>query len=152
MTPITDPTALADQIQAASREAHRATRAMGQDGAHLAYLTAPTPWLASQLTALFTAINDGTARGCQHLQGGPRVVLAAAWAPGLLMCAQCTPLLTPNEAEDGTCDKCRTRVELIHPRSVTAGPLVYAYGLCQDCAHDEPDGHQAPRLSRRTRR
>ena len=141
MTPITDPTALADQLTAASREADRATRAMGQDGARLAYLTAPTPWLASQLTTLVAAIQDGTARSCEHLAGGPRVVLGAAWSPTTLVCAHCTLLLTPDTAEDSTCDKCRTEVPLIYPRSITIGPLVYAYGLCPGCAATEPDGY-----------
>ena len=150
MSPITDPTALADQLTAAIREADRATRAMHQTGAtRIAYLTAPTPWLASQLVRLFAAINDQSARGCEHLAGGPRVVMAAAWAPGLLACAHCAPALTPDEDEDGTCDKCRTQVPLIHPRSVTVGPLVYAYGLCPDCAATEPDGH-APTPRKRT--
>jgi hypothetical protein len=151
MTPITDPTALADQLTAAIREADHATRALHQAGqARLSYLTAPTPWLASQLTALFAAIHDQTARGCQHLAGGPRVVMAAAWAPRLLVCAHCAPALTPDQDEDATCDKCRTLVPLIHPRSITVGPLVYAYGLCPDCAHTEPDGH-TPAPSKRTR-
>lgn len=149
MTVITDPTALADQLSAAVREAHNATKAMRSQGAHVAYLTAPTPWLASQLTALFAAIDDGTARGCQHLESGPRVVFAAAWTPATLVCAHCAPALTPaDEAEETTCDKCRTRGPLIHPRSITAGPLVYAYGLCDDCAQTEPDGHAKPRTKR----
>ena len=142
MTTITDPTALADQLGAAVREAHNATKAMRSEGARVAYLTAPTPWLASQLKTLFAAIDDGTARSCQHLESGPRVVFAAAWTPATLVCARCAPALTPaDETEETTCDKCRTHVPLIHPRSITAGPLVYAYGLCDGCARTEPDGH-----------
>jgi hypothetical protein len=154
MTPISNPTALADQHDAAVREADRATRAMCATGAaRLNYLTAPTPWLASKLAQLHAAIEDGTARACPHLNDGPRVALAAAWAPGQIVCAHCAPGLTPDAAEDSTCDKCRTRVPSIHPRSATIGPLVYAYGLCPDCAASEPDGHAPePRTRRRARR
>jgi hypothetical protein len=153
MSPITDPTALADQVQAATREADQATRRMQASGkAALTYLPAPTPWLAAQLGQLFAAIDDGTARGCQHLTGGPRVLFACAWTPKTIVCAHCAPRLTPDAAEETTCDKCRIHVPLIHPRSVTTGPLVYAYGLCDDCAHTEPDGHTRPRPKRRPTR
>jgi hypothetical protein len=150
MTPITDPTALADQLSAAAREADRANRAMCATGhARLNYLTAPTPWLATKLAQLHAAIEDGTARGCPHINDGPRVAFATAWAPGLLACAHCAPMMTPDEAEDATCDKCRTRVPTIHPRSATIGPLIYAYGLCPQCASSEPDGHAPNRAARR---
>jgi DNA-directed RNA polymerase subunit RPC12/RpoP len=69
------------------------------------------------------------------------------------VCARCAPALTPaDEAEETTCDKCRTRVPLIHPRSITVGPLVYAYGLCPNCAETEPDGHAPDRPRRRRAR
>lgn len=152
-TPITDPTALADQVQAATRQASNAARALHKTGAaRLAYLTAPTPWLASQLTGLFAAIDNGTARGCEHVAGAPRVVFACAWAPNILTCVHCAPRLTPDATEETTCDKCRTHVPLIHPRSITAGPLVYAYGLCDACARHEPDGHTPYRATRRRTR
>jgi hypothetical protein len=147
---MTHPTALADQTEAAAREADRATRALSATGrAHLNYLTAPTPWLAAKLAQLHAAIVDGTASGCAHLSDGPRVAFAAVWAPGLLVCAHCAPLLTPDAAEDSTCDKCRARVALIYPRSATLGPLIYAYGLCTGCAETEPDGHAPNRAYRR---
>lgn len=153
MTTITDPTALADQIQAATRQAGQAARSLHRTGAaRLAYLTAPTPWLATQLTALFTAIETGTARGCTHVTGAPRVVFACAWTPNILTCVHCAPRLTPDATEETTCDKCRTHVPLIHPRSITAGPLIYAYGLCPDCAATEPDGHTPNRAARRRTR
>jgi hypothetical protein len=154
MSPITNPTALADQHQAAVREAARANRTMQASGrATLTYLSAPTPWLASQFAQLHAAVINGTARCCEHLNDGPRVAFAAAWAPGLIVCAPCAPAMTPDPDEDSTCDKCRTRVPLIHPRSATFGPLVFAYGLCPACAADEPDKHGPNRAAgRRARR
>lgn len=153
MTPITNPTALADQLTAAVRDADRANQAMHEAGRiTLTYQADTTPWLSSQFARLTAAMQNGTARYCPHLAHGPRVTFAAAWAPGSLVCAQCAPALAPDAAEDSTCDKCRRRVALLHARTATFGPLIFAYGLCSGCDRSEPGGRQQARSRRRTAR
>lgn len=156
MTPITNPTAFADQKDAASREladAMTAARAAGIGELHLAPAGA---WLTARLAQLRDSVTDGTALACPHLAGGPRIVVTALWLPGVLVCADCSPQLCPTEAEDRTCDRCRHQVPTIHPRAATHGPLLIVYGLCQHCRHaeeatDRKTAHRPTRPARKRR-
>jgi hypothetical protein len=160
--PITDPTALADQLQAAASEVHRGIERLAAAGeVHPLRQAAPTPWLASQLHAVRNAVLRGTARVCPHLTHGPRPVLAAVWVPGMLVCAECAHLVQPDAREDNTCDRCRRHVETIHPTLTTLGHLILAYGLCGPChraEHTTPTTHRTgtrrtpPRRPRNRRR
>lgn len=137
MTPITDPTAVADQLKAAADQVRRGVERVRAAGELDVTETTPTPWLASQLAQLRDAINAGTARACPHLHGGPRVVVAAAWSPGILVCQDCTPALQPGPDEDTTCDRCRQHAPVIHPAVAAFEHLLLTYGLCPQCAQTE---------------
>ena len=135
----------------------RAPRRAAADGAlHIEHPAAPSPWLAAQLAAVRDAVRAGTARMCPHLADGPRVMLAAAWNPGTLVCAECADQVRPDVREDATCDRCRRHVETIHPTIANLGHLILAYGLCGPCHRIErgaPPAHRrTPRRAARPRR
>ncbi|HEV2346162.1 MAG TPA: hypothetical protein VGS97_18835, partial [Actinocrinis sp.] len=133
---------LDDQLQAAADQVRRGIERLAAVGAlHPTGPTAPTPWLASQLHAVRDAVLKGTVRVCPHLLSGPRIVLAAAWSPGTLVCPQCADQVRPDQREDNTCDRCRRHDQTIHPTLATAGHLILAYGLCGPCHRAE---HAAP--------
>ncbi|GGM82277.1 hypothetical protein GCM10012275_61130 [Longimycelium tulufanense] len=134
MTTVTNPTALADQYDAATQQARRelhqaATRLAGRvtDG--------PLPaWLADHAAAFRLALITGQVRGCAHLADGPRVAHAAVWAPGYLVCPHCVAALAPDPVEDATCDRCRRPAGRLFAGTVALGPILLAYGLCEPCA------------------
>jgi hypothetical protein len=131
---MTHPTALADQLRAASNDAHQRLRR----AAHLPQLRfTPDPPVPPWLTDLFQRHADALLAGrgsvCPHVGSSPRVVCAFAWTPGLLVCPGCRHLATPDEAEDTTCDRCRTNVAQLWPGIAQLGPILFAYGLCNTC-------------------
>jgi hypothetical protein len=126
-------TAYADQIHAASRDARRLIHAAAEHGGGTVTADQPPPWLVVHLARLGHAMTTGQGRICPHLGASPRVVLAAAWAPGLLVCPRCAYLLTPTVAEDTTCDRCRRHIRHIHPGAAAVGPILLVYGLCRSC-------------------
>ncbi|MBF8187460.1 hypothetical protein ITP53_17305 [Nonomuraea sp. K274] len=127
-------TARADQLAAAVAEATRHQHRIA-DREHLPLLAIPdNPWLADQVRRLHTAITSRQARVCPHITGSPSVVYAAAWTPGLLVCPACVGHLRPtDDAEDGTCDRCRRPANELYAGIVQTGPLLLAYGLCRHC-------------------
>jgi hypothetical protein len=87
---LTDPTALADQVHAATTDARRIlTDATRRAGVARLASTTTNPWLADQAATLRASLRAPDARSCTHLDDGPRVVYAAAWAPGILVCPSC---------------------------------------------------------------
>jgi hypothetical protein len=133
-TPIGDPTALADQIDAAARHARHLVTRMAAAG--LGQLTDAVghPWLTGQAAALVHALSTGTGRACPHLGPTPAVIHAAVWAPGRVVCPACVGLLRAGPVEDSTCDRCRRHVRRLHAGAAAFGPLILAYGLCRACA------------------
>jgi hypothetical protein len=132
-TPITHPTALADQIGAAASDARRVLTNMART-CRADLRTAPaTGWLAEQAANLVTTLTDGTLRACVHVGPSPIVAHAAVWAPGRLVCSACVAALRPTPLEDGTCDRCRRHVRRLHAGAVALGPIILAYGLCRAC-------------------
>lgn len=132
-----DPTALADQLKAASADANARIRRAGHLP-HLRYIDDPaTPgWLADLFTRHALAFRSGRGRVCAHIGPAPRVICAFAWTPGLLVCTDCRHLATPDTAEDTTCDRCRKPCEPIWPGIAQLGPILFAYGLCGTCHRD----------------
>ncbi|MQA26095.1 MAG: hypothetical protein GEU94_11630 [Micromonosporaceae bacterium] len=126
-------TARADQVQAATSDARRVlNRAAERKGTTLHNHVTDT-WLRAQAQALTDALHAGTIRACFHLAGSPDVGHAAVWRPGLIVCADCTPALTPTTEEDATCDRCRRHANPIHAGVMTVGPILLGYGLCRSC-------------------
>lgn len=132
------PTAYADQLQAATADARRRMRR----AAHLPLLrltpAAEHPaWMAAIIDRHALALLSGQGRTCPHLGAGPRVALAFAWAPGLMVCGDCRAMATPSPVEEATCDRCRRHCRRIWPGIAQHGPLLIGYGLCDTC-HANP--------------
>jgi hypothetical protein len=133
------PTALADQLDTATREAHALIRrAAARDGSTYLRQEMPPRWLAKHADTLCLALTYGTAQLCPHIGPAPRVLHAAVWAPGQLVCSGCIRLLAPTTAEDSTCDRCRRHVRRLHAAAFALGPILLAYGVCPPC-HSDPD-------------
>ena len=134
------PTALADQLQAASADAVTHLHALADLIGGPAVYEPVHPWLIEQFERItFALTTGGAARFCPHIGAAPRVVHAYAWAPGLLVCPGCTWLATPDAAESTTCDRCRRHVRLLWSRFIANGPVILGYALCRTCT-TEVDG------------
>lgn len=129
-------TALADQLHAASADAHAHLR-RAAELPHLR-LTADAhtpPWLAELFQRHALTLLSGQGRVCPHVGPSPRVVCAFAWTPGLLVCPACRHLAVPDATEDSTCDRCRRHCRQIWPGIAQIGPVLFGYGLCRNCHH-----------------
>ncbi|MCO1582400.1 hypothetical protein M8C13_42295 [Crossiella sp. SN42] len=133
MVAITDRTALLDQVQAASADAKRVLHDAARHRSMTLTRSIPSPWLADQFTDLVHGIVTGTVKACRHLGAAPQIAMAAAWAPGHLVCPACFPQLAPSPAEDSTCDRCRKPATTLHSTITAAGPILLTYGLCPTC-------------------
>lgn len=156
MYPFTDPGALADQIDAATRDARtHLTQLAHYLAAPITHTTTP-PWLDGHLSALRDGLRDGRVRSCAHLAVGPGIAYTAVWAPRLIACPACAPtLLRPSPIEDDTCDRCRTTAPRLHIGAVATGPILLAYGLCRRCQRTHtatPPQCSSSRSNRRLRR
>jgi hypothetical protein len=152
MTSINDPTAYADQEQAARRELGTVLAGIATIGAaatgHAEVSIGDTPaWLAMRVAQLREAISAGNGRACTHLMTGPRPIVHALWHPTIVACPDCAPALFPDPHEDSVCGRCRTPVALIHPRAAAHGLMLILFGLCEPCRRaDEgpaPKRHKA---------
>lgn len=131
---MTHPTAQDDQFHAAARDARHHLDAIAAHGrATVQQSTDPTGWVLAQAVRFVAALTADTTRVCPHVGTSPRVVHAAVWAPGLVVCPACIHLLRPTRAEDATCDRCRTTVAGIYSGTAAFGPILLAYGLCRPC-------------------
>ena len=149
-------TAYADQLTAAADQARAVLAALAQHqhGADPARLVeVPTvvdsPWLTDRRNALVRSLVTGTSQLCPHIDQAPRVLHAAVWAPGRLVCSNCLPDLTPDPAEDATCDRCRRHTDRIHGTVAALGPILLTYGLCPSCHTSETPPARSRRSSRR---
>jgi hypothetical protein len=133
MTTITDPTALDDQYQAASRTARRILTDATSRARVARLVTNLDPWLIDQGIKLAAAMKTGVTT-CAHVGDTPHVVHAAAWMPNTLVCPACVRLLTPDPCEDGTCDRCRRHAGRLTAAITAFGPILFGYGLCRSCA------------------
>ncbi|HET8659375.1 MAG TPA: hypothetical protein VFM55_10305 [Micromonosporaceae bacterium] len=136
-------TALADQLTAANADAERTLHAAHHRGAgtRLSHVR-PHPWLAGHAAALGLALAYGTAHLCPHIGPAQRVVHAAVWAPGRLVCPLCIRQLRPSTVEDSTCDRCHRHAPRLHAAAAAFGPILLGYGLCPNCQHDIDTAHR----------
>ncbi|WP_432833537.1 hypothetical protein [Dactylosporangium sp. CA-092794] len=138
---ITNPTAFRDQVRAAGAHARRRLADAAEHGVVERDPAPPRGWLAEQFTVLLAALHDGTVRTCPHVErGGPQLLNAAAWAPGMIVCGNCTDLLTPTGPARDTCDRCQRPVPAANGGIAAIGPLMFAYALCDPCKHEQAAG------------
>ncbi|GAA1411687.1 hypothetical protein ACFQZ4_53080 [Catellatospora coxensis] len=129
-------TALADQAEAAARDARRKLASIGGDRpADIA----SDPWLAEQIGALLLALATDTARLCRHVKPSPMVLHATAWTPGRVVCERCAPQLRPaTYQQDTTCDRCGEHTSAIYSGALAFGSILFTFGLCGGCIHSSP--------------
>lgn len=110
-------------------------------------------WLRLGLLLTMAQWGDGTGSTCPHRPDlwHPSPVVAAAWAPGTVVCPRCIPLITlaPGSVKDRTCGGCGhvcsgpDSGDPIYPSSVTYGPLTYLVGTCTGCRLTLPSGAES---------
>jgi hypothetical protein len=122
-----------DQIDAAVADA-RTRLLRAADACHGEQLISTDRWLNTQVHRFLSDIHARRTRLCEHIDGSPRVVHAALWAPRLLVCQDCIPLLAPTAIEDATCDRCRQVVPAIAAHLANVGSILLAFGLCRTCS------------------
>ena len=71
----------------------------------------------------------------------PQTVYAAAWKPGVVVCAECTYLLAVTGAADKICDGCGHECAGLPDDGIMSvaafcGPLGYQFGVCMSCEAD----------------
>ncbi len=86
-------TAHRDQYNAAAADARRTMTALTAHGGRTA--RPADPWVGRQLANLRAALLSGRGQMCPHIGTAPRVIHAAVWAPGRLVCPGCVSTLTP---------------------------------------------------------
>lgn len=134
------PTAAADQAQAANAEAASMVAGLiGPLNARRVHIPTPPPWLADLVGEINRLTTTGQALQCEHLRNVPvQVTHIGAWAPEIHLCSDCvaaggwTAILNAGE-ESSTCDLCRTTTRPIHGTVVQAGRHVISVGLCTAC-------------------
>jgi hypothetical protein len=138
---------LLDQLQAAADDTHAVmaaeSRTLGGTGLIHAPHAAVPQWIWLNLLLAYATWAAGTGSTCMHSPhvSRPQPVFAAAWKPGLVVCAACVHVLAlpRGSAGDRRCDGCG-RVTTgpengdgIHPGRAQYGPLLLAYGTCRNC-------------------
>ena len=128
-------TALADQVAAATAQAHGVLDHLVLDHGMHPGTAIPDRWLRR-------LVDDAVRRPCAHL-ARPQVAFVIAHERRLA-CATCqhaAALAVRGTPEDGTCDRCRRRQsgDLLTSAMVSAGPVVVPLGLC---AHYLPAVHR----------
>jgi hypothetical protein len=141
------PPGLLDQLQAAAGDAHTVmaaeSRVVGGSGlVHAPHADVPG-WIRLSLLSAYATWAAGKGSTCTHSPhvSRPQPVFAAAWRPGLVVCARCLHLLELPRGSDADrrCDGCghvTTGLEHgdgIHPSRAQYGPLLLAYGACRAC-------------------
>jgi hypothetical protein len=132
MSYLADPVALADQADAAQRDAERL---FNRDAGALGMTVTehdPSAWLTEVIHALMADIVDGNALPCAHLPRGPRPEYAAVWHPGRVVCRDCIRQLQPHDDAPG-CDGCGDEPEFVTMHQVRFGTLTMFYALCDLC-------------------
>lgn len=132
-----------DQLLAARQESIAAVEATGITD-RPTEITQPPEWLRLSMLDTFIGWVRGTGRTCLHAPHPlrPEPVSACAWKPGIVVCAQCHPLLAAHGDRDRTCDRCGHLCDgidagdPIYPFVVWFGALAFHTGLCQPCRDD----------------
>jgi hypothetical protein len=155
---------LVDQSSAAANDTHQMLARIinSADGQLRPMTPAEHPdWVRLGLLATLAAWITGRASTCIHAPHPmrPQPVLSAAWKPGLVVCARCSPLLRlpKGSVQDRTCDGCGTVVaddERLWSTIAALGMFAHHVGVCGACRYwpDEapPPTPHIPRPRART--
>ena len=101
-------------------------------------------WLRISFSETLLTWGTGNGRTCTHDPGMTSVkpVVSAAWKRYMVVCPECTHLLTvpggKGSQEDNTCDACGHVAsgkgsDVIQPGEVAIGPMTYMFGCCSSC-------------------
>jgi hypothetical protein len=101
-------------------------------------------WLRISFSETLLTWGTGSGRTCKHdpLMTSFKPVVSAAWKRYMVVCPECTHLLTvpggKGSQEDNTCDACGHIAsgegsDVIEPGVVTIGPMTYMFGCCGSC-------------------
>ncbi len=100
----------------------------------------------ARLAAVQAAVEllTGAGERCAHRRHGPLgMTIAAAWAPGQLVCPACQDRLHPPSEREHTCDACGADGPL-RIGVLQWGPLTFTYATCTSCAiTSDPARNQA---------
>lgn len=133
-----------DQLDAAVADSQQILRALHTEAGDRT-LEVPhermNDWLRLGMLHTLTRWAVGEVRTCMHApdMAHPQPVFAAAWSPGLLVCAWCTHLLQVSGVADYTCDGCghvckgTQASDGISVVTAVLGALSYQAGVCRDC-------------------
>jgi hypothetical protein len=144
------PDLMRESFDSASRETYQRLEGAGAVGGRVAPLRSDAPlpkWLRISIQETLLTWGAGRGRTCLHDPTMERLVpvFSAAWKPWLVVCPECTHMLTVRggrgSEEDNTCDACRRLVsrtgdDFLQPSMVTVGPLTYMFGACKTCREE----------------
>lgn len=142
----TGHTWLLDQLDAAADQVYTGLeRSSGTE--KMLHIPAPEHpgWIRLGLLTAFITWCSGKSATCLHDPHPmrPQPVAAAAWKPGLVVCARCQHLLElpKGSVKDRTCDSCGKVTAGVEnddpmwPIRVAKGPFIYLAGACRDCRY-----------------
>lgn len=131
-----NPTALLDQIDAASADAERRLMQAGDTLGKTPVYGVGGPWLLNRQQRFAIRQAFGHVQACRHVGHSPQVVYVLAWDIDRVYCAYCcfgAIRAMHGQDEDTRCDVCRKRGRKLHSGAIAVGPVVVNYGVCQPC-------------------
>lgn len=134
------PSAYVDQTKAAQRDVIAEREQVLGHKARWAPHAGLPEWVRLGMYDALLGWSEGTAATCIHQPnfGRPEPVYAAAWKPGVVVCAKCRHLLAVTGVADTVCDGCGHECQGmpddgIMPVSAFVGALSYSLGVCMSC-------------------
>lgn len=135
--------AFRDQVDAAAAEGIRLAEAELGHGAVWVPHGGIIDWVRLGMLDVVLKWFNNEALTCIHMPapGRPEPVYAAAWKPGIVVCAQCIGLLSVSGVADTICDGCGHQCkgmpdDGITPFTTFIGTLGYQAGACDSCHTD----------------
>jgi hypothetical protein len=139
---------LLDQSEAAAAAVDRGMRgaaaAMGHERLKMLPATQHPDWVRLGALNVLAVWAAGKARTCMHAPSPerPQPIVAAAWRPGVIACADCRHLFRLREGSEvaKTCDGCGRVTQgppddPIRTDILAVGELMFMFGVCRDCCY-----------------
>lgn len=135
--------ALKDQVLAAQAEAITTEEGRLRHNARWVPHQGLPEWVRLGMLDVTLKWFEGQALTCIHMPAAerPQPVFAAAWKPGVVVCARCRHLLAVVGVADTICDGCGHECkgmpdDGIKPVTAFVGMLAYQVGVCVSCDED----------------